>query len=436
MKQIKVGVLGLGTVGAGTISALQNNAKEICRRTGAEITVIHASARNMSRQRDCDLSQITVTDQPAEVVNNPDVDVVVELIGGETLAKDLVLQAIANGKHVVTANKALIALHGNEVFAAAKEQGVMVAYEAAVAGGIPVIKAIREGLTANHIERLAGIINGTTNFMLTEMLQKGRSYDDVLAEAQALGYAEADPTFDVGGIDAAHKLTIMASTAFGIPLQFERCFIEGIQEITAEDVQYADELGYKIKHLGIAAKAENGIELRVHPTLVSKQHMLANVDGVMNSVLVKGDRVGETLYYGAGAGAGPTASSVVADIVDVVRSLNADPDGRVPYLAFQADQISDAEVLPADQFTSSYYLRMQVADETGVLAAVTQCLANHNVSIEAVVQKEPAEGADTATIVMLTHVAAEAAITTAVQEIEALPAVQSSVTRLRLERFA
>lgn len=434
MKQVKVGVLGLGTVGAGTVNALQNNANEITRRTDAEIVVIAASARDLSRERDCDLSNIELTGNPADIVNNPDVDVVVELIGGETLAKELVLKAIANGKHVVTANKALIALHGNEVFAAAKEKGVVVAYEAAVAGGIPVIKAIREGLTANHIQRLAGIINGTTNFMLTEMLQNGRSYDDVLAEAQALGYAEADPTFDVGGIDAAHKLTIMASTAFGIPLQFERCYIEGIQGITTDDVRYADELGYKVKHLGISAITDKGVELRVHPTLVSKKHILANVDGVMNAVLVKGDRVGETVYYGAGAGAGPTASSVVADLVDVVRGLNSAPEGRVPYLAFQADHISDAEVLPADQFVSSYYLRLQVSDEPGVLAAIAQCLADEKISIETIVQKETATGG--ATIVLLTHVAAESAMSAACTKIQSLAAVQSDVTRLRLERFA
>ncbi len=433
MKPVRIGVLGLGTVGGGSVNVLKRNAEEIARRAGRDIIVTRASARSLDRERICDTTGIELTTDPFNVVNADDVDVVLELIGGETIAKDLVLQAIANGKHVVTANKALIALHGNEIFAKASEQGVMILFEAAVAGGIPIIKAIREGLSGNQIEWLAGIINGTGNFILTEMRDKGRDFADVLAEAQALGYAEADPTFDVEGIDAAHKLTILASIAFGIPLQFEKAFTEGITAITREDVQYAEELGYRIKHLGIARKTEQGIELRVHPTLIPERRLLANVDGVMNAVLVNADAVGPTLYYGAGAGAEATASAVVADVVDVVRAMTSDPENRVPHLAFQADAIKDIPVLESEQLTTAYYLRLTAEDKPGVLADVSRFLANHNISIEALIQKEPEQGESSLSVIMLTQLTQEKEMNAAIAEIEALSTISGNVSRIRLE---
>ncbi|MBD3619912.1 MAG: homoserine dehydrogenase [Chromatiales bacterium] len=433
MEPVKVGLLGLGTVGGGTVNVLRRNAEEIARRAGRGIVVTHASARDLSRERICDTSDISLTDDPFEVVNDPSVQIIVELIGGYDLARELVMQAIDNGKHVVTANKALIALHGNEIFARAQEKGVMVAFEAAVAGGIPIIKAIREGLAGNRIQWLAGIINGTGNFILTEMRDKGRDFDDVLREAQALGYAEANPVFDVEGIDAAHKLTILASIAFGIPLQFEKVYTEGITRITSEDVAFAGELGYRIKHLGVARRTPRGFELRVHPTLVPHRRLIANVDGVMNAVLVFGDAVGPTMYYGAGAGAEPTASAVVADLVDVVRTLTSDPENRVPHLAFQPDALSDAPILPIEEVETAYYLRMNASDKPGVLAEITRILGSRGISIEAFVQKEPLEGMVDADIILLTQRVIEREMNAAITEIEALDVVNAPVTRIRVE---
>ena len=433
MEAVKVGVLGLGTVGGGTVTVLTRNAEEIARRAGRGIKVTHATARDVNKTRNFDTSGIKLSSNPVDVVNDPEIDIIVELIGGDELAFDLVKQAINNGKHVVTANKALIAKHGNEIFATAQTKGVMVAFEAAVAGGIPIIKAIREGLAGNQIQWLAGIINGTGNFILTEMRDKGRDFDDVLKEAQQLGYAEADPTFDVEGIDAAHKLTILASIAFGIPLQFESTFTEGITKITRDDVTYAEELGYRIKHLGITRRSEKGIELRVHPTLIPERRLIANVDGVMNAVLVQGDAVGPTLYYGAGAGAEPTASAVVADIVDVVRVLTTDPDNRVPHLAFQAKQLSSLPILNMNEVETSYYLRMLADDRPGVLADVTRILGDAGISIEAIVQKEPQAGMEKASIIMLTHKVLEQNMNDAIEAIEKLPSVEGSVMRIRME---
>ncbi|MDP3009454.1 MAG: homoserine dehydrogenase [Methylococcales bacterium] len=433
MKPVKVGVLGLGTVGGGTVNVLKRNAAEIARRAGRDIIITLASAKDLDKARICDTTGIIVTSNPLDIINDPDIDIVLELIGGAGIVKDYVLQAIANGKHVVTANKSLIALHGNEIFAKASEQGVIVAFEAAVAGGIPIIKAIREGLSGNQIEWLAGIINGTGNFILTEMRDKGRDFADVLAEAQALGYAEADPTFDVEGIDAGHKLTILASIAFGIPLQFEKVYTEGITKITRTDVEYAEELGYRIKHLGIARQTAEGIELRVHPTLIPERRLIANVNGVMNAVLVKGDAVGATLYYGAGAGAEPTASAVVADVIDVVRALTSDPENRVPHLAFQADSLADIPVLSADSFKTAYYLRLHAEDKSGVLADVTRILADHDISIEAITQKEPPKGETIVPIIMLTQVTQEHRMNAAIAKIEALVTVSGKVNRIRLE---
>jgi homoserine dehydrogenase len=426
LEPVKVGLLGLGTVGGGTVNVLRRNAEEIARRAGRGIVVTHASARDLSRERICDTSGISLTDDPFEVVNDPSVQIIVELIGGYDLARELVMQAIDNGKHVVTANKALIALHGNEIFARAQEKGVMVAFEAAVAGGIPIIKAIREGLAGNRIQWLAGIINGTGNFILTEMRDKGREFDDVLREAQALGYAEANPVFDVEGIDAAHKLTILASIAFGIPLQFEKVYTEGITRITSEDVAFAGELGYHIKHLGIARRTPRGFELRVHPTLVPHRRLIANVDGVMNAVLVFGDAVGPTMYYGAGAGAEPTASAVV-------RTLTSDPENRVPHLAFQPDALSDAPILPIEEVETAYYLRMNASDKPGVLAEITRILGSRGISIEAFVQKEPLEGMVDADIILLTQRVIERGMNAAISEIEALDVVNGPVTRIRVE---
>ena len=433
MDPVKVGILGLGTVGGGTVNVLQRNAEEIARRAGRGIVVTHAAARDLNKPRICSTDGITITVAPKEVVEDPEIAIVIELIGGDTLARDLVMRAIENGKHVVTANKALIAKHGNEIFAAAQAKGVIVAFEAAVAGGIPIIKAIREGLAGNQIEWLAGIINGTGNFILTEMRDKGRDFDDVLKEAQELGYAEADPEFDVEGIDAAHKLTILASIAFGIPLQFEKAFTEGITKITREDVTYAEELGYRIKHLGISRRTDKGIELRVHPTLIPERRLIANVDGVMNAVLVQGDAVGPTLYYGAGAGAEPTASAVVADVVDVVRVLTSDPENRVPHLAFQPDSLSDLPILKMEDVETAYYLRMQVKDEPGVLANVTRILGDKGISIEAIIQKEPQGGSAEASVIMLTHTVLEKQMNEAIQQIESLDTISGEVTRIRME---
>ena len=433
MNPVKIGLLGLGTVGGGTVKVLTRNAKEITRRAGREIHIGVASARDVKRPRICDTTGIRLTTDPLEIVNDPEIQIVVELIGGESPAKELMLEALANGKHVVTANKALIALHGNEIFAKASEKGLMVAFEAAVAGGIPIIKALREGLAGNRVEWVAGIINGTCNFILTEMRDKGRDFADVLKEAQALGFAEADPTFDVEGIDAAHKLTILASIAFGIPLQFNKVYIEGISGITQTDVAYAEALGYRIKHLGIARRTAAGIELRVHPTLIPERRLIANVDGVMNAIVVKGDAVGPTLYYGAGAGAEPTASSVVADIIDVVRALTSDPENRVPHLAFQPEAISDIPVLPMSAVETAYYLRLSAEDKPGVLADVTRILANHNISIEAIIQKEPLAGESYLPIILLTHKVREREVDAAIAQIEALATINRPVKRIRLE---
>ena len=433
MKPVKVGILGLGTVGGGTVNVLTRNAAEIARRAGREIIVTRASSRDLGKPRICNTEGITVTADPYDVINDPDIDIVLELIGGSGPVKDMVLTAIANGKHVVTANKSLIALHGNEIFAKASARGVIVAFEAAVAGGIPIIKAIREGLSGNQIQWLAGIINGTGNFILTEMREKGRDFADVLAEAQALGYAEADPTFDVEGIDAAHKLTILASIAFGIPLQFDKIYTEGITRITRVDVEYAEQLGYRIKHLGIARKTAEGIELRVHPTLIPERRLIANVNGVMNAVLVKGDAVGPTLYYGAGAGADPTASAVVADVIDVTRALTSDPENRVPHLAFQPDAIKEIPILAPDRFKSAYYLRLNAEDKPGVLADVTKILADHQISIEAIIQKEPLANETAVPIILLTQITLEKEMNAAIAAIEALPTVTGQVCRIRLE---
>ncbi len=433
MKPIKIGVLGLGTVGGGTVNVLKRNAAEIARRAGREIIITRASAKHLDKQRICNTQGIQLTTDPMDIINDPEIDIIVELIGGAGLVKDLVLTAIANRKHVVTANKSLIALHGNEIFAKAREQGVIVAFEAAVAGGIPIIKALREGLSGNQIQWLAGIINGTGNFILTEMRDKGRDFNDVLAEAQALGYAEADPTFDVEGIDAAHKLTILAAIAFCIPLQFDKVYTEGITQITRTDVEFAEQLGYRIKHLGIARQTSEGIELRVHPTLIPERRLIANVNGVMNAVLVKGDAVGATLYYGAGAGAEPTASSVVADIIDVVRALTSDPENRVPHLAFQADALADLPMLTSDRFSTAYYLRLTAEDKPGVLADVTRILADHTISIEAIIQKEPNKGESAIPIIMLTQITLEHEMNAAIAKIEALPTVTGKVNRIRME---
>ncbi|MDA8128163.1 MAG: homoserine dehydrogenase [Betaproteobacteria bacterium] len=434
MKPINVGLLGLGTVGGGTLTVLRRNGEEITRRAGREIRVMRAAVRNVDKARAL-AGNLPLTTDPFEVVTDPNIDIVVELIGGLEPARELVMQAIANGKHVVTANKHLVAKHGNEIFAAAQAKGVMVAFEAAVAGGIPIIKALREGLTANRIEWLAGIINGTSNFILTEMRDKGAAFEDVLKEAQRLGYAEADPTFDIEGIDAAHKLTILSAIAFGIPMQFDRAYTEGISKLTREDVKYAEELGYRIKLLGIARRAENGIELRVHPTLIPERRLIANVDGAMNAVLVRGDAVGPTLYYGAGAGAEPTASAVVADLVDVTRLHTADPHHRVPHLAFQPDQLADTPILQMDEVRTAYYLRLRAFDRPGVLADITRILADSHISIDAMVQKEPAEGEEQVNIILLTHVTVEKNINAAIAKIETLDSVAGTVMRIRLEEL-
>jgi len=432
---VRVGLLGLGTVGCGTLTVLSRNREEITRRAGRRIDIVQAAARDPRKARACPLVGVELVTDAEIVVTNPAIDVVVELIGGYDPARRLVLQAIANGKHVVTANKALIALHGNEIFRAAQDHGVMVAFEAAVAGGIPIIKAIREGLAANRIEWVAGIINGTTNYILSEMRDRGTEFADVLAEAQRLGYAEADPSVDIDGIDTGNKLTILAAIAFGIPLKFKDAYIEGIRDITRADVAYAEELGYALKLLGIARRAPNGIELRVHPTLIPERRLIANVDGAMNAVLVKGDAVGPTMFYGAGAGAEPTASAVVADLVDVVRTLTTDPTNRVPHLAFQSDSLVDLPILPMNDVRTSYYLRLHAVNRPGVLADVTRILGDLSISIEAILQKEPAEGDDAVPIIILTHPVVERSMNSAIARIEALAAIRGRVARIRLEHL-
>ncbi|WP_047542165.1 homoserine dehydrogenase [Methylotenera versatilis] len=435
-KHLRVGLLGIGTVGGGTYNVLTRNAAEITRRTGVAINVLQVADRNIDHAKQITGGNTLLSTDAFAIVNNPEIDVVVELIGGYTLSKELVLKAIANGKHVVTANKALIALHGNEIFAAAQKAGVIVAFEAAVAGGIPIIKALREGLGANRIEWVAGIINGTTNFILSEMREKGLAFADVLGEAQRLGYAEADPTFDVEGIDAAHKLTIMAAIAFGMPMKFEQAYTEGITKLEQTDIKYAEELGYRVKLLGITKQAEGGVELRVHPTLIPEKRLVANVNGAMNAVVVKGDAVGPTLYYGAGAGAEPTASAVVADLMDVARLSSATAEQRVPYLGFQAGQLNDLPILPISEINSAYYLRLRASDEPGVLANVTKVLAERNISIDAMLQKEPADNETEADIVILTHVTKEKNMDAGIAEIEALPAIVGKLVKIRMEELA
>jgi len=438
MKPLQVGLLGLGTVGLGTWKVLQRNAEEIARRAGRPIRITWIAERALEQARAATAggTGFELTGDAATVLANPDIDIVVELIGGLEPARTFILQAIANGKHVVTANKALLARHGNEIFAAAHAKGVMVAFEGAVAGGIPIIKALREGLTANRLEWIAGIINGTSNFILSEMRAKGSSFATALAEAQARGYAEADPTYDIEGIDAAHKLTIMSAIAFGVPMQFDKVYTEGISKLTGEDIRYAEELGYRIKLLGITRRTPAGIELRVHPTLIPAKRLIANVEGVMNAVLVKGDAVGATMYYGAGAGAEPTASAVIADLVDVTRMHTSDPENRVPHLAFQPDRLSDTPFLPMGEVETSYYLRMRVQDKPGVLADITRILADREISINAMIQKEPSEGEKQTDIILLTHTCIEKDVIAAIAKIEALATVDGKVVRIRLEELS
>ena len=435
MKPINVGLLGIGTVGGGTFAVLERNREEISRRAGCTITMKMVADKEVDKARRIVGSRSTVTSDAMEVVGHPDIEIVVELIGGTTIAKDLILRAIAAGKHVVTANKALLARHGNEIFAAAQKQDVMVAFEAAVGGGIPIIKSLREGLSANRIEWIAGIVNGTCNFILSEMRERGSSFEDVLKEAQRRGYAEADPTFDIEGVDAAHKTTIMAAIGFGIPMRFESAYVEGISGLKQDDIKYAEELGYRIKLLGITRRRSKGIELRVHPTLVPARRLIASVEGVMNAILVKGDAVGQTMYYGAGAGAEPTASAVVADLVDVARMLTADPEHRVPHFAFQPGQLADTPILPMGEVETRYYLRMKVQDKPGVLADITRILADLRISIEAMVQKEPRAGESEVDIIMLTHLTVEKNVDGAIAKIEKLPVVMGKVIRIRLEEL-
>ncbi len=435
MKPIKVGLLGIGTVGAGTFTVLQRNQEEIRRRAGRGIEIVMVADLNTERAKEVTGGTAEVVNDANLVVNHPDIDIVVELIGGYGIARDLVMKAIANGKHVVTANKALLATHGTEIFRAAQEKGVVVAFEAAVAGGIPIIKALREGLTANRIQWIAGIINGTTNFILSEMRDKGLDFDVVLKQAQDLGYAEADPTFDIEGVDAAHKATIMSAIAFGVPVQFDKAYVEGITKLSATDIRYAEQLGYRIKLLGITRRVPEGIELRVHPTLIPENRLIANVEGAMNAVLVQGDAVGATLYYGKGAGAEPTASAVIADLVDVTRLATADPEHRVPYLAFQPNQMADTPILPMSEVTTSYYLRIRVTDQPGVLADVTRILADASISIDAMLQKEAGEGETQTDLIILTHETKEKHVDAAIAAIEALPTVTGKVNRIRLEQL-
>jgi homoserine dehydrogenase len=439
MKPINVGLLGIGTVGGGTFNVLCRNEAEITRRAGRPIRITRVADKNLELARQVTAGRAEVSDDAFSVITDPEIDIVVELIGGCGIAKELVLKAIANGKHVVTANKALLAMHGNEIFAAAHAKGVMVAFEAAVAGGIPIIKAVREGLTANRIQWIAGIINGTTNFILSEMRDKGLPFDVVLKEAQRLGYAEADPTFDIEGVDAAHKITILSALAFGIPMQFDKAHIEGISQLDADDIKYAEQLGYRIKLLGITRRRQldgkAGVELRVHPTLIPAKRLIANVEGAMNAVLVQGDAVGATLYYGKGAGAEPTASAVISDLVDVTRMHTADPEHRVPHLAFQPDSVEDTPILPLSEVETSYYLRLRVEDKPGVLADITRILADQQISTAAMIQREPGEGELQTDIIMLTHITREKNVDAAIAKIELLPVVKKKVIRLRMEEL-
>ena len=428
--------MGLGTVGSGVFKVLQRNQEEIQRRAGRGIELSVVSRRDLEQARAIVGDQAAIVADARQIIANPDIDIVVELIGGCEIARQLVLEAIAAGKHVVTANKALIAVHGTEIFAAAHAKGVMIGFEAAVAGGIPIIKALREGLTANRIEWIAGIINGTTNFILSEMRDKGLDFGTVLKEAQRLGYAEADPTFDIEGIDAAHKATIMSAIAFGVPVQFDKAHVEGITRLQATDIKYAEQLGYRIKLLGITRRREHGIELRVHPTLVPARRLIANVEGAMNAVVVQGDAVGTTLYYGKGAGSEPTASAVVADLVDITRLHTADPDHRVPHLAFQPDAMADIPILPIDQVVTAFYLRLRVADEAGVLSRITTILAEHDISIDAVLQRESAEGEKSTDLIILTHDTVEGRMRSAIAKMQALSSVQAPIVSIRKEELA
>ena len=448
MKAIQVGLLGIGTVGSGTFNVLQRNQEEIKRRAGRGIEITMVADLDTARAQQIVGSGVKVVGDAREVIANPDIEIVIELIGGYGIARTLVMEAIAAGKHVVTANKALLAVHGTEIFQAAHDKGVMVAFEAAVAGGIPIIKALREGLTANRIQWIAGIINGTTNFILSEMRDKGLDFDVVLKEAQALGYAEADPTFDIEGVDAAHKATIMSAIAYGIPVQFDKAYVEGITKLSATDIRYAEQLGYRIKLLGITRRREGeGVELRVHPTLVPAKRLIANVEGAMNAVVVNGDAVGTTLYYGKGAGSEPTASAVIADLVDVTRLATSDPQHRVPHLAFQPGQMRDVSVLPREQVITSYYLRLRVKDEAGVLSNVTRILADGGISINAVLQREADDVAGTdagageptpdhTDLIILTHDTREGAMSTALAQLQALPSVLAPIVRIRKEELA
>jgi homoserine dehydrogenase len=436
MKPIQVGLLGIGTVGGGTFNVLKRNQEEIQRRAGRGIQITMVADLDVERARAVVGEGVQVVNDARQVIANPEIDIVVELIGGYGIAKALVMEAIAAGKHVVTANKALLAVHGTEIFAAAQAKGVMVAFEAAVAGGIPIIKALREGLTANRIEWVAGIINGTTNFILSEMRDKGLDFDVVLKEAQRLGYAEADPTFDIEGVDAAHKATLMSAIAYGIPVQFDKAYVEGITKLGAADIRYAEQLGYRIKLLGIAKRAAQGVELRVHPCLVPSKRLIANVEGAMNAVMVQGDAVGTTLYYGKGAGSEPTASAVIADLVDVTRLHTADPLNRVPHLAFQPNAMSDLPVLPMSEVVTSYYLRLRVADQAGVLAKVTGILAGAGISIDAVLQREAEEGMNQTDVIILTHDTREGTMNEALAQMQALPTVLAPITRIRKEELA
>ncbi|MCE7914762.1 MAG: homoserine dehydrogenase [Nitrosomonas sp. PRO4] len=435
MKPIHIGLLGVGTVGGGTYTVLKRNHEEIARRAGRDIVITMIADKDLEKARKLADPSVIVTDNAHEITTHPDIDIVVELIGGQTIAKDLILEAIAHGKHVVTANKALLANHGTEIFAVARAKGAIVAFEAAVAGGIPIIKALREGLTANRITWIAGIINGTANFILSEMREKGLSFAQVLEQAQKLGYAEADPTYDIEGIDAAHKITLMSAIAFGIPVQFSKVYTEGITQLTGEDIRYAEELGYRIKLLGITKRVEKGIELRVHPTLIPMRRLIANVEGVMNAVVVKGDAVGATLYYGAGAGSEPTASAVIADLVDVTRMQTADPMHRVPTLSFQPDLLSDTPVIPMEEVETAYYMRMQVIDKPGVMADITRIVADYNISISALIQKEASADSNTVSIIMLTHLTVEKNINAAIVRIETLSVVTGKVIRIRIEEL-
>ena len=435
MKPIQVGLLGIGTVGSGTFEVLRRNQAEIRRRAGRGIEIVAVSRRDTALAQRIVGDAATVHADPFEIVRNPAIDIVIELIGGTTLARELVLEAIQRGKHVVTANKALLAVHGSEIFAAARAKGVMVAFEAAVAGGIPIIKALREGLSANRIEWVAGIINGTTNFILSEMRSKGLDFGVVLKEAQRLGYAESDPTFDIEGVDAAHKATLMSAIAFGVPVQFHKAHVEGITALQAVDIRYAEQLGYRIKLLGITRRREHGIELRVHPTLIPSTRLIANVEGAMNAVVVHGDAVGSTLYYGKGAGSEPTASAVIADLVDITRLHTADPEQRVPHLAFQPGELHDTPILPIAEVITAFYLRLVVADKAGVLARITGILAENDISIDAVLQRESAEGENQTDLVILTHDTVEGRMTAALAQMQALPTVLAPIVKIRKEEL-